>query len=128
MTTRITMPDRRSTMRQKVTIGRRKLYLDVGFYDDGRVGELFITVERTGSQERWLFDALARCASLALQCGASLDRVAEQWLGTMGKPFGPVQGDDRIKNCRSPLDYIARHLLVHYCGREDLAHTHLQST
>ena len=122
MTTRKIMPPRRYSIRQKAKIGRLNIYLDVGLYPDGKVGELFITVEKTGGRERWLFDSLARMASLALQSGASLEHVAGQWVGTKGQPAGPVQGDARIKYCTSPLDYAGRHLLVNFCGRDYLAH------
>ena len=116
------MPDRRNVIRQKVKIGKTKVYFDVGFYEDGSIGELFIVVERTGDHMRWLYDEVARLGSKLIQHGCPVEHVAEGWLGTKGKPAGPVQDDARIKHCTSVLDYVARHLLIYYCGREELAH------
>lgn len=116
------MPNCRETIRQKVVIGGRRVYLDVGLYEDGQPGEVFIVVEKTGSDERWMFDEVARLASKLLQHGCPLEEVAQGWLGTKGKICGPVQYDVRIKNCTSVLDFTARHLLIYFAGREDLAH------
>lgn len=118
------LPDRRESVTHRVSIGACKIYLTVGFYDQEktRVGELFIALEKTGAERRWMMDEIARLASKLLQRGASLEEVSEMWLGTKAELGGPVQGDDRIKNCTSVLDYVARHLLVNYCGREELAH------
>lgn len=116
------MPDRRETRRQRVKIGGKKIYVDCGLYPDGRVGEVFLATEKTGSERRWMYDEVARLASKLMQHGCSVEDVAEGWLGTKGEPCGPVEGHGQIKNCTSVLDFVARHLLVEFCGREDLAH------
>lgn len=122
------LSDRRNTIRQKAVVNGRRVYLDVGLYEDGRPGEVFIVVEKTGSEVRWMFDEIARLASKLMQCGCPLEEVAEGWVGTKGKIAGPVTHDDRIKNCTSVLDYVGRHLLVNFGGRDDLAHVRKTST
>jgi len=42
------MPDRRKGYIQKVTIGNHKIYLHTGEYDDGKVGEIFIDMNKEG--------------------------------------------------------------------------------
>lgn len=116
------MPDRRETVRQRVTIAGRKIYVDVGLYEDGSPGELFIVLQKTGAEQRWLYDEIARLSSKLLQHGCPLEHVAEGWLGTRGTIAGPVVGHERIKNATSVLDFTARMLLVDYCKRDDLAH------
>ncbi len=118
------MPDRRQNITQRATIGHAKVYLTLGFFDEEMkdVGEIFISLEKTGSERRWLMDEVARLASKLIQHGCPIETVMESWLGTKGKPAGPVQGDARIKNCTSILDYVARTILVSYCDRDDLAH------
>ena len=108
-------------MRQKAHIGGRKVYVEVGFYDpeQTQIGEIFITVDRSGTKERFLIDSLARTASLAIQYGTPVDKVMEQWMGTRYQG-GVVQGDEHVKMCLSTLDYVAKHILIHYCGRMDL--------
>jgi hypothetical protein len=41
--------------------------------------------------------------------------------------MGPVTGLDRIKHCTSLPDLIGRHLLIEYSGREELAHSAVES-
>jgi ribonucleoside-diphosphate reductase alpha chain len=118
------LPDCRLCTTHRVKIGSCKIYLTVGFYDEDKtqVGEVFIALEKTGAERRWMMDEIARLASKLLQRGHPLEEIGDMWLGTKAELGGPVQGDDRIKNCTSVLDYVARHLLVYYCGREELAH------
>lgn len=123
------MPNRRESVTHRVKIGSGKVYITIGFYDEARteIGEIFIALEKTGAERRWLMDEIARLASKLLQRGMPVDEMAESWIGTKAEELaGPVQGDERIKNCTSVLDYIGRHLLVHYCGREELAHVKKQ--
>lgn len=120
------LPTRRECVRQAVKIGGQRVYLDVGLYPDGRVGEMFLAVEQTGGMTRWIYDEVARSNSKLLQWGAPLEEVIDGWVGSKGAPHGPVQGDARIKYCSSILDYCGRYLGVYYGGREDLAHIKVQ--
>ena len=116
------LPNRREVVRQAVKIGGQRVYLDVGLYPDGRVGEIFLAVEQTGGAYRWIYDEVARSNSKLLQWGAPLEEVIDGWTGSKGKPHGPVQGDARIKYCSSILDYCGRYLGMYYRNRNDLAH------
>jgi ribonucleoside-diphosphate reductase alpha chain len=60
----------------------------------------------------------AIAVSLGLQYGAPLEEYVEAFTFTRFEPAGLVQGNDRIKNATSILDYIFREL----AGRVDLAH------
>lgn len=125
---RMTLPNRRECTRQSVRIGGERVYLDVGFTTDGAVCEIWLTLSQTGAQERALFDEIARAASKRLQLGESLPSIAEGWIDTQLTPRGAVVGDARIKFCNGPLDYAGRHLLIQYCGREELAHVKRKDT
>lgn len=118
------LADYRECTTQKVVINGTAVYFTIGFYDKGRTkpGELFVSIKKTGSNERAILDEVARLASKLLQHGLPVEELGTMWHGTIGIPAGPVQGDGRIKNCTGILDYLGRHLLVYYCGREDLAH------
>ena len=124
MSARRSMPPRRQCVRQAVRIRGQRLYLDVGRHATApqTVGEVFIIVEKTGSEMRALLDTVARLISLGLQHGIPLTTYVEMLLGTKFHPAGPVTGDPRIRLASSPLDYVAKHLGVNYCGMEDLAH------
>jgi hypothetical protein len=51
----------------------------------------------------------------------------QEW-GQAFRSSGPVSGHDRLKSCTSLPDLIGRHLLVEYCGREELAHVALSQS
>jgi len=117
------MPDRRKGYIQKVTIGSHKIYLHTGEYDDGRVGEIFIDMNKEGELVKALMNNFAIAISLGLQYGVPLDEFVDAFIETKFEPSGEIKGNDRILNASSILDYIFRELAISYLGREDLAHT-----
>ncbi len=123
MSERRILPNRRNHVTQKVKVGgQRTLYISV--HEDAQPAELFLRIKGEGctSEVIALYDVIARLSSLALQYGAPLDKVADMLHSTKFAPCGPVTGHARIKHCSSLPDLIGRHLLIEYCGREDLAH------
>jgi len=117
------MPDRRKGYIQKITIDDHKIYLHTGEYDDGRVGEIFIDMNKEGELVKALMNNFAIAISLGLQYGVPLDEFVDAFIETKFEPSGEIQGNDRILNASSILDYIFRELAISYLGREDLAHT-----
>ena len=117
------MPDRRKGYIQKVTIGSHKIYLHTGEYDDGKVGEIFIDMNKEGELVKALMNNFAIAISLGLQYGVPLDEFVDAFIETKFEPSGEIQGNDRILSASSILDYIFRELAISYLGREDLAHT-----
>tara|TARA_B100000029_G_scaffold109955_1_gene101522 strand:+ start:1243 stop:2100 length:858 start_codon:yes stop_codon:yes gene_type:complete len=117
------MPDRRKGYIQKVTIGDHKIYLHTGEYDDGKVGEIFIDMNKEGELVKALMNNFAIAISLGLQYGVPLDEFVDAFISTKFEPSGEIKGNDRILNASSILDYIFRELAISYLGREDLAHT-----
>jgi len=120
---RIKMPDRRKGYIQKVTIGKHKVYLHTGEYDDGKLGEIFIDTSKEGELVKALMNNFAIAISLGLQYGVPLDEFVNAYVGTKFEPSGKIEGNDRILSASSILDYIFRELAISYSGREDLAHT-----
>jgi len=117
------MPDRRKGYIQKVSIGNHKIYLHTGEYDDGKVGEIFIDMNKEGELVKALMNNFAIAISLGLQYGVPLDEFVDAFIETKFEPSGEIMGNDRILNASSILDYIFRELAISYLGREDLAHT-----
>jgi len=120
---RIKMPDRRKGYIQKVTIGKHKVYLHTGEYNDGKLGEIFIDTSKEGELVKALMNNFAIAVSLGLQYGVPLDEFVNAYVGTKFEPSGKIDGNDRILSASSILDYIFRELAISYLGREDLAHT-----
>jgi len=117
------MPDRRKGYIQKITIGNHKIYLHTGEYDDGKVGEIFIDMNKEGELVKALMNNFAIAISLGLQYGVPLDEFVDAFIETKFEPSGEIKGNDRILSASSILDYIFRELAISYLGREDLAHT-----
>lgn len=125
-------PDRRRSSTTKVTIGLDyTLFIGVGEYPDGRVCEVFLDAplgseevpdhEPSGTAtERALLNCWAIQTSVALQHGVPLEKLLDKVLHSRFEPAGLVQGHETIATCLSPLDLVARHLLIEYAGRDDL--------
>jgi len=120
---RFSMPDRRKGYIQKATIGKHKVYLHTGEYEDGKIGEIFIDTSKEGELVKALMNNFAIAISLGLQYGVPLDEFVNAYVGTKFEPSGKVHGNDRILSASSILDYIFRELAISYLNREDLAHT-----
>ncbi|MDC0954485.1 ribonucleotide reductase, partial [Pelagibacteraceae bacterium] len=117
------MPDRRKGYIQKAEIGGHKVYLHIGEYDDGKVGEIFIDTNKEGELVKALMNNFAIAISLGLQYGVPLEEYVDAFIDTKFEPSGKIAGNDRILSATSILDYIFRELAISYLNREDLAHT-----
>jgi ribonucleoside-diphosphate reductase alpha chain len=116
------LPTRRKGYTQKAKIGGHTVFLRTGEYDDGRLGEIFLDMNKEGSTLRALINNFAISVSLGLQYGVPLEEYVDAFVFTKFEPAGMVQGNDAIKSATSILDYVFRELAVSYLGRHDLAH------
>jgi ribonucleoside-diphosphate reductase alpha chain len=80
------MPDRRKGYIQKAMIGDHKVYLHIGEYDDGRVGEIFIDTNKEGELVRSLMNNFAIAISLGLQYGVPLEEYVDAFINTKFEP------------------------------------------
>jgi len=119
------LPDFRTGYTQKVKIDGQNLYLRTGEYEDGTLGEIFVSLSRTGSTLRALGDGFAMAVSIGLQYGVPLDTYLRTFQNTRFEPAGLVLGHDGIKLCASIFDYIFRDLGIHYLQRRDLANNQI---
>ncbi|QKC97151.1 vitamin B12-dependent ribonucleotide reductase [Mesorhizobium sp. NZP2298] len=116
------LPGRRKGYTQKAKIGGNTIFLRTGEYDDGRLGEIFIDMNKEGATLRGLLNNFAIAISLGLQYGVPLDEYVHAFTFTKFEPAGMVIGNDAIKSATSILDYVFRELAISYLGRNDLAH------
>ena len=119
------LPSRRKGYTQKAKIGGHTIFLRTGEYDDGRLGEIFLDMNKEGSALRAFINNFAISVSLGLQYGVPLEEYVDAFTFTRFEPAGFVQGNDAIKNATSVLDYVFRELAISYLGRNDLAHVDL---
>lgn len=125
MSNRRHLPNRREHVTQKFRIaGQRTLYVSV--HCDEHPAEVFLRLKGAdcSSELIGLYDVIARLLSIALQHGAPLEKLGDLLTGVTFAPAGPVIGHEQIKACSSLPDLIGRYLLLEFCGREDVAHTH----
>ncbi|KGD99626.1 vitamin B12-dependent ribonucleotide reductase [Rhizobium sp. YS-1r] len=116
------LPARRKGYTQKAKIGGHTIFLRTGEYDDGRLGEIFLDMNKEGSALRAFINNFAISVSLGLQYGVPLEEYVDAFTFTKFEPAGIVTGNDAIKNATSILDYVFRELAISYLGRHDLAH------
>lgn len=92
-----------------------KLYFTAGFYDDGRVGEIFVRADRTGTLARGVMDALATMVSVGLQYGIPVevivDKLKHHRFPPDGRLYYPDQtADPDFRSCASVVDLLAQWL------------------
>jgi ribonucleoside-diphosphate reductase alpha chain len=113
--TRVRLPNERRQQGHRFDIGVHKGYLTVGFYPDGKVGELFLRMAGHGSTVSGLLDSFATLVSLALQYGIPLEELVERFEGTRFPPAGWTQHPE-ITSANSVLDYVFRWIKWKYLG------------
>jgi len=114
------LPDRRTGYTQKVKIDGQTLYLRTGEYEEGQLGEIFITLSREGSTVRSIMESFAKAISIGLQYGVPLHEYVDAFIHTRFEPSGIVEGHNNIKMCSSIVDFVFRDLGVSYLGMSEL--------
>ena len=93
-------------------------YMTVGEYDDGRPGELFLTVAKQGSTLAGIMDAFAISVSHGLQYGVPLRSYVEAFTNVRFEPAG-ITDDPELRIASSLVDYIFRRLALEYLSTEN---------
>jgi ribonucleoside-diphosphate reductase alpha chain len=118
------LPKKRSGSTQEATVGGHKVFLRTGEYADGRLGEIFIDMQKEGAPLRAWADCFAIAVSLGLQYGVPLQEFVDAYTFAKFEPAGMVRGHDHVKTAMSVPDYIFRSLAIDYLHQIDLAHVH----
>ncbi|MEI8139644.1 MAG: vitamin B12-dependent ribonucleotide reductase [bacterium] len=108
-TLRARMPATRSSITHKFAIAGHEGYMTVGLYDDGRPGELFITMAKEGSTVGGIMNAFGTAISLCLQYGVPLRALVGKFSHSRFEPSGYTNNPD-IPIAKSLVDYIFRWL------------------
>ena len=106
---RLKLPDERKSITHMFSIGGHEGYLSVGFYPDGRPGEIFITMAKEGSAVNGLLNSFATVVSLALQYGVPLETFVAKFKDVRFEPSGWT-GNPDVPYTKSIVDYIFRWL------------------
>jgi ribonucleoside-diphosphate reductase alpha chain len=103
------LPDERTSITHKFSIGGHEGYLTVGKYEDGAPGEIFIKMAKEGSTLSGIMDAFALSVSIALQYGVPLRALVDKFVNSRFEPSG-YTGNPDIRYAKSIVDYIGRWL------------------
>jgi ribonucleoside-diphosphate reductase alpha chain len=103
------LPHTRRSLTHKFDVQGHEGYINVGFYPDGRPGELFITMAKEGSTIGGLMDVLGTAISIGLQYGVPLEVFVNKFAHSRFEPAGFTKNPD-IPIAKSIADYIFRWL------------------
>jgi ribonucleoside-diphosphate reductase alpha chain len=112
------MPRERQSITHKFNIGGHEGYITAGMYEDGTVGEIFITdVGKEGSTLRGMMNSFATAISIALQYGVPLETLVQKFAYMRFEPEGITQNPE-IPFAKSMPDYIMRWLASRFLDAE----------
>ena len=118
MPARRRMPRERQSLTHKFSIGGHEGYITAGVYEDGTVGEIFLTdIGKEGSTLRGMMNAFATSISIALQYGVPLEKLVEKFSYMRFDPEGITQNPE-IPFAKSMPDYIMRWLASRFLDTE----------
>ncbi|HEX9048462.1 MAG TPA: vitamin B12-dependent ribonucleotide reductase, partial [Verrucomicrobiae bacterium] len=107
------LPETRAAYTHKFDIAGHEGYLTVGVFEDGKPGELFITMSKEGSTIGGLMDSIGTLTSMALQYGVPLDALVKKFAHQRFEPSGFTKNPE-IRNASSITDYVFRWLAFQF--------------
>jgi ribonucleoside-diphosphate reductase alpha chain len=107
------LPLTRRSLTHKFDIQGHEGYVTVGFYPDGRPGEVFITMAKEGSTIGGLMDVVGTSISIGLQYGVPLEVFVNKFAHSRFEPAGFTKNPD-IPIAKSVTDYIFRWLGIEF--------------
>jgi ribonucleoside-diphosphate reductase alpha chain len=113
------MPTERQSLTHKFSIAGHEGYITAGQYEDGTLGEIFLTdIGKEGSTIKGMMNAFATAISLGLQYGVPLETFVRKFAYVRFEPEG-ITRNSEIPFAKSMPDYIMRWLASRY-GDADL--------
>ncbi|MBV9416724.1 MAG: vitamin B12-dependent ribonucleotide reductase, partial [Solirubrobacterales bacterium] len=100
----------RQSLTHKFSIGGHEGYITAGMYEDGSVGEIFLTdIGKEGSTLRGMMNSFATAILIALQYGVPLETLVRKFSYMRFEPEG-MTSNPEIPFAKSMPDYIMRWL------------------
>jgi len=112
------LPDTRQSVTHKFSVAGHDGYITVGLYEDGKPGEIFVTLGKAGSTLAGFADAFATAISFALQHGVELRFLVDKFAHVRFEPSG-FTGNPEIPIAKSILDYVFRWLALRFLPKEE---------
>jgi ribonucleoside-diphosphate reductase alpha chain len=112
------MPRERQSITHKFSLGGHEGYITAGMYEDGTVGEIFLTdIGKEGSTLRGMMNSFATAISIALQYGVPLETLVRKFSYMRFEPEG-MTSNPEIPFAKSMPDYIMRWLASRFLDVE----------
>jgi ribonucleoside-diphosphate reductase alpha chain len=113
------MPRERESITHKFSIAGHEGYITAGKYEDGTVGEIFLTdIGKEGSTLRGMMNAFATAISIGLQYGVPLEVFVKKFSYMRFDPEG-ITSNPEIPFAKSMPDYIMRWLASRFIDDVD---------
>ncbi|MCL4286822.1 MAG: vitamin B12-dependent ribonucleotide reductase [Thermoleophilia bacterium] len=114
------MPAERESITHKFSIAGQEGYITAGKYEDGSVGEIFLTdIGKEGSTLRGMMNAFATSVSIGLQYGVPLEVLVNKFSYMRFDPEGMTKNQE-IPFAKSMPDYIMRWLASRFIDDADV--------
>jgi ribonucleoside-diphosphate reductase alpha chain len=114
------MPRERQSITHKFSIGQQEGYITAGMYDEGSLGEIFLTdIGKEGSTLRGMMNAFATAISIGLQYGVPLEVFVQKFSYMRFEPEG-ITKNPEIPFAKSMPDYIMRWLASRFIDDADM--------
>jgi ribonucleoside-diphosphate reductase alpha chain len=112
------LADERRSITHKFSVGGHEGYLTVGMYEDGKPGEIFLTMAKEGSTISGLMDTAATLTSMLLQYGVPLEVLVSKFSHTRFEPSG-FTNNREVPIAKSLIDYVFRWLAIKFLPAEE---------
>jgi ribonucleoside-diphosphate reductase alpha chain len=113
------MPRERESITHKFSVGMHEGYITAGKYEDGELGEIFLTgIGKEGSTIKGLMNAFATAISIGLQYGVPLEDFVNKFSYMRFEPEG-ITKNPEIPFAKSLPDYIMRWLASRFIEDTD---------
>src|SRR5262245_28753228 len=116
------LPDTRNSITHKFSVAGHDGYINVGMYEDGQPGEIFITLGKAGSTLAGFADSFATAVSFALQHGVELRFLADKFSHVRFEPSG-FTGNPQIPIAKSIVDYVFRWMALQFLPQDEQPQT-----
>jgi ribonucleoside-diphosphate reductase alpha chain len=112
------LPDTRPSITHKFSVEGHEGYINVGMYENGAPGEIFVTMAKEGSTISGMVDAFATSISLTLQYGVPLRDLVQKFSHMRFEPMGRTENRE-IPVAQSIVDYLFRWLASQFLSEEE---------
>jgi ribonucleoside-diphosphate reductase alpha chain len=113
------MARERESITHKFSVGMHEGYITAGKYEDGSLGEIFLTgIGKEGSTIKGLMNAFATAISIGLQYGVPLEDFVDKFSYMRFEPEG-ITRNPEIPFAKSLPDYIMRWLASRFVDDVD---------